>query len=435
LYETYKRTLEEIPEEKRRYTRRLFQCLVAAIRPLRVEDLAEIFAIEFGQDSTSNFKESWRPENPEEAVFSACSTLITVTEDEGSKIVQFSHFSVKEFLTSERLRTTNDANIRHYYIPLDAAHTMLARTCLTVLVQLDEKVDKKRLATFPLAFYAAQHWVDHVKYEDVASRVQDVMERLFDPGKPHLAAWAWIYDVERGQVRDSIDALPESPTPRDATALYYAVLCGFSGLAEHLIVAHTEYVNAKCGRHGTALHAASYMGHLDAARVLLHHGAHVNMTNGSGRAPLCVAYNGGHLEVMRLLLEHGANGDAMHDSFGRLLHDASYGGQAEATQLLLQHNADVNARGHDGRTPLHWASTSGHAKVAQLLLEYGADVNSLSMTEQTPLYLASLLGHLEVVQVLLKHGADVSIRGGYQTPLRAASDAEVVQLLHGAYRG
>ncbi|KAI0289211.1 hypothetical protein BC826DRAFT_1187953 [Russula brevipes] len=436
LHETYKRTLAEIPEEKRRYTRRLFQCLVAAIRPLRVEELAEIFAIEFDQDTTSNFKEGWRPENPEEAVLSACSTLITVTEDEGCKIVQFSHFSVKEFLTSDRLRTSSSAITRHYYIPLDAAHIMLARACLTVLLQLDEKVDKKRLATFPLAFYAAQHWVDHVKYEDVASRVQDVMERLFDPDESHLTAWAWIYDVERGQARDSIDALPESPTPCDATALYCAVLCGFSRLAEHLIVAHTEYVNAKCGRHGTALHAASYMGHLDAARVLLHHGAHVNMKNENGRTPLWVAYNGGHLEVMRLLLGHGANGDVIHDSFGRLLHDASHKGQAEATQLLLQHDADVDARGYEDRTPLHWASTSGHAKVAQLLLEYGADVNSLSMTEHTPLYLASLLGHLEVVEVLLKHGADVSIRGGYQTPLQAASDAEVVQLLlkHGAYR-
>jgi hypothetical protein len=93
LDETYERTLEEIPKEKTKHAHRLFQCLVAAIRPLYVEELAEIFAIEFDQDAARNLMEGWRPENPEEAVLSACSTLITVIDnDKGSKIVQFSHF-------------------------------------------------------------------------------------------------------------------------------------------------------------------------------------------------------------------------------------------------------------------------------------------------------------------------------------------------------
>ncbi|KAF8463216.1 hypothetical protein DFH94DRAFT_659074, partial [Russula ochroleuca] len=165
LDETYERALQEIPKEKRQHAHRLFQCLVVAIRPLRVEELAELFAIEFGAEAGPNLKEGWRPENAEDEVLSACSTLIAIIENEGSKIVQFSHFSVKEFLTADRLRTSEMGNFRHYHIPLDAAHTILARACLTVLLQLDENVDKKRLETFPLAFYAAQHWVDHAKYE------------------------------------------------------------------------------------------------------------------------------------------------------------------------------------------------------------------------------------------------------------------------------
>jgi hypothetical protein len=158
-----------------------------AIRPLRVEELAELFAIEFDRDVGPNLREGWRPENAEDAVLSACSTLIAVIESMGSKVVQFSHFSVKEYLTSDRLRTSEIGNIRHYHIPLDAAHTILARACLTVLLQLDESVDKKRLEEFPLAFYAAQHWVDHAKYEGVASRIQDAMEQLFNPSNPYLA--------------------------------------------------------------------------------------------------------------------------------------------------------------------------------------------------------------------------------------------------------
>ncbi|KAF8482402.1 hypothetical protein DFH94DRAFT_680479 [Russula ochroleuca] len=330
---------------------------IVAIRPLRVEELAELFAIEFDRDVGPNLREGWRPENAEDAVLSACSTLIAVIESMGSKVVQFSHFSVKEYLTSDRLRTSEIGNIRHYHIPLDAAHTILARACLTVLLQLDESVDKKRLEEFPLAFYAAQHWVDHAKYEGVASRIQDAMEQLFNPKRP---------------------ARPE------ATALYYAVLCGFSGLANYLILTHEEDVNAKCGSHGTPLHAASYKGHPDAVRLLLAHGVYLKTTDIYKRTPLCSAYYGGHLDVMRLLLEHGADVDVYYDRAGLLSHEASLRGRAEVVHLLLQHNADVNARSDSSETPLHHASIGGQASVAELLLEHGALVNARDTTNSTP---------------------------------------------------
>ncbi|KAI0290862.1 hypothetical protein BC826DRAFT_516638 [Russula brevipes] len=176
LDETYERILQGIPKQKRQHAHQLFQCIVAAIRPLRVEELAEIFAIEFGANTAPKLLETWRPEHPEEAVLSTCSTLIAVIEDEGSKIVQFSHFSVKEFLTSGRLQASEVGSIRDYYIPLEPAHMTLARACLTVLLQFDENVDKRRLAMFPLAFYAAEHWVDHAKFGDVSSQIMDVME-------------------------------------------------------------------------------------------------------------------------------------------------------------------------------------------------------------------------------------------------------------------
>jgi len=290
--DTYERALQGIPKEKRQHAHHLFQCLVAAIRPLRVEELAEIFTIKFDADSVPSLMEGWRPENPEESVLSTCSTLIAVIEDEGSKIVQFSHFSVKEFLTSDRLRTSDNGDIRLYHIPLDAAHTILAQACLTVLLQLDENVDKKRLATFPLAIYAARYWTDHARFEDVVSRIQDAMERLFNPRGSFLPAWVWIHNVDRSrfQASRSIDALTERPSRPKATALYYAALCGFRGLVSYLISTHAEAVDAECGRHGTLLHAASYGGHLDVARLLLDRGVDVNMKNAHGNTPLCSAY-------------------------------------------------------------------------------------------------------------------------------------------------
>ena len=435
LDDTYERALQEIPKEKWQHAHRLFQCLVAAIRPLRVEELAEIFAIRFDRDRALDLMEGWRPENPEEAVLSACSTLIAIIENDRSKVVQFSHFSVKEYLTSDRLRTSG--NVCNYYIPLGAAHTILARACLSVLLQLDENVDKERLATFPLAFYAAPYWIDHAKFEDVALGIQGDMERLFSPHNPYLAAWDWIYDVDQGYDRGPIGALAERPKPPTATALYYASLCGFSGVANYIICTHGKDVNAVSVYHKTPLHAASYKGHIEVVRVLLDHGANVNTTDGNNKTPLIIAYLGGHLEIMQLLLEHGADADVLYDTSHDLIsHHASKTGQAEVVHLLLRYNSNVNATGYLNWTPLHYASHRGHGKIVQLLLDHGADINALSMAHNAPLHVAAQLeyeGHLEVVRLLLEHGADVNIRNnGNWTPYQVAESkgrTEVVELL------
>ena len=433
LDDTYERALQEIPKEKWQHAHRLFQCLVAAIRPLRVNELAEIFAIKFDTDRSPSLMMGWRPENAEEALLSACSTLITIVENKGLKIVQFSHFSVKEYLTSDRLQTSEVGNVCNYHIPLDAAHTILARACLTVLLQLDENVDKERLETFPLAFYAAEHWVNHAQFEGVASRIQDDMKRLFNPRNPYLAAWDWIYDVDLGHLREP---LAKHPSPHKATALYYASLCGFSGLANYIICTHGEDVNAKCGYHETPLRAASYKGHIDVVHVLLDHGANVN-TIDKRKTPLYSAVYGRQSEIVRLLLEHGADVDAWYDSQDLVLHYASKNGQAEVVHLLLRHKADVDARGLVGRTPLQGASLFGHTKVVQLLLDHGANINVLSRGRNHPLHIAIRNGRFEVVQLLLEHGADMNIRVGNRTLYQLAeshgrTDIALLLLEHGA---
>jgi len=374
LDDTYERALQEIPKEKCHHARHLFQCLVGAIRPLRVEELSEIFAINFDADSSPDLKEGWRPENPEEAVLSTCSTLITVIENKGSKIVQFCHFSVKEYLTSDRLRTSDVRNIGLYYIPLDAAHTFLARSCLAVLLQLDETVNKNRLATFPLAFYAARYWVDHAKFEDVASRIQDEMERLFHPGNPYLTAWVWIYDVDRHRFRRSIDALPERPSRPEATPLYYAVSCRLSGVANYLICTHAEDVNALGGYRGTPLRAASRKGHLDVVHLLLQHNADVNDARGPMNwTALHEASDYGDPKVVNLLLEHGAEVNVISSAHNTPLWCASFWGHLEVVQMLLEHGADVHIRGEFNRTPYQDAMLKNHIDVARLLLlEHGA---------------------------------------------------------------
>jgi ankyrin repeat protein len=430
LDETYERTLQGIAREKREHARRLFQCLVAAARPLQVHEVAEVLANEYSPIAEPSLMRGWRPKNPEEAVLSTCSTLVAIVEDKGSKIVQFSHFSVKEFLTSDRLQTSEFGNVRHYHIPLDAAHITLARLCFTMLLPSEEEMDMKRVKALPLAPYSARHWVDHVKFENVASQFEESMERLFDPKKPHFKAWIHIHNIDDGKGL------------RQATPLYYAVLCGFTSLAKRLIVVDAEDVNANCGYHGSPLHAASYRGHIDAVRLLLGHGADVNTTMEGSHSPLCSAYDGDHLEVMRLLLERGADANVAYSAAIslRLLHYAAGHGKICFLQLLLQHKADVNAKGKNGATSLHCASARGQLDAMQILLDHGADANSQTVELYTPLFVASERGHLETVRVLLRHGANVHLRNmNNRTPFHRATrkgHVEVAQLLldYGAER-
>jgi ankyrin repeat protein len=370
LDDTYERALQGIPKEKRQHAHRLFHCLVGAIRPLRAEELAEIFAIDFDSDAISNFMEGWRPENAEEAVLSTCSTLISVIEDKDTRIIQFSHFSVKEYLTSDRLRSSEVGNICQYHVPLDSSHTILARACLATLLQLDENVDGNHLEGFPLALYAAQNWVKHAKYEDVSSRIQDTMELFFNPRKPYLASWARIHNLSRDPDLRHWSNI-EPPSPPGKAALYFAALCGFKEVANYLIT-HFEVDIAEFRYSGAPLHAASIRGHIGVVYLLLQHHVNVNAkcTSYFDWTPLHFASADGSTKVAQLLLEHGANVNAQSTSGGTPLKFASQRGHLEVVRLLLSNGADVHIQDRYGDTAF---KVNEHVEIAQLLLEHGAE--------------------------------------------------------------
>src|SRR5258708_39650094 len=85
LDETYERVLRDINKANWDYAHRLLQCLTIAVRPLRVAELAEVLAIDFGTaalEETSKLNMDWRWEDHEEAVLSACSSLISIVNDD-----------------------------------------------------------------------------------------------------------------------------------------------------------------------------------------------------------------------------------------------------------------------------------------------------------------------------------------------------------------
>ena len=64
------------------------------IRPLSVEELAEILAVDFDDaEGIPRLKLDWRWEEQELALLLAFSSLIGIVEAGGSRVMQFSHFS------------------------------------------------------------------------------------------------------------------------------------------------------------------------------------------------------------------------------------------------------------------------------------------------------------------------------------------------------
>ncbi|SRR6266702_3263661 len=98
-------------------------------------------------------------------------------------VVQFSHFSVKEFLTSNRIA---QGHVSRYYIILEPAHLTIACPCLAALLRLDGGVNKATIKNLPLAFYAGRYWVDYAKFGNVSSHA---IQRVFDPTEPYFLAW------------------------------------------------------------------------------------------------------------------------------------------------------------------------------------------------------------------------------------------------------
>ena len=439
LDETYERILRAIKKTQKDDARRLLHCLAAAVRPLLVEELAELLAFDF-QASTSGgipkLKEDWRWDNQEEAVLSICSSLITIVHNGDSRVVQFSHFSVKEYLTSPRLAQSH-GDVSRFHIVLGAAHTIMAQACLGTLLRLDELASNS-VEGSPLVRYAAKHWVDHTQFENVSSRVQDGIDDLFDTSKPHFAAWLEAHNIDKYWVHFSFRQQEDFV----GSPLYYAAFCGFHDLAERLIMKHPEQVNAAGGYNMAPLPAALYKRHFRVATLLFKHGAVVDVRADDEGTTLQTASAKGYLDIMQWLLSHGADANSQDNYSWTPLHYAACHAHLEAVQVLLEHNAVVNSQNGAGDTPLYEAifsvsSSPGKAgkaiDIVRRLLEHGADTNICNHSHSTPLHQASADGLLEVVRLLLSYGAIVDAMDGKgMTPFEVASSSghdEIAKLL------
>ena len=439
LDETYERILLGIDREKREHAIRLLKCLAFSRRPLLVKELAEVLAIQF-HTAIPSLDTNLRPGEADKAVLSACSTLVSVIKPDGSvidnndvRIVQFSHYSVKEFLTSGRLAALAESEKRElsqYYISPESAHTILAQTCISTLIQPDLHIGNIT-GSFPLVKYAAQNWFHHAQSDRVASQIQAGMECLFDPDGKRLTVWVSIHNIDHAPSRSRPSELPNSPEP---SPLYYATLCGFGSLVEYLISTRQQDPNKSHGGWGTPLHAAVVLGHTAIAKFLLDHGARVNAQDKNDSTPLHEASESGNLNITRLLLSHRADVNVLDHRGDSPLRRAFRCQKFNAMKfLVVEGNADVNARDQHNLTPLQEASGSGNLDVMRVLLNLGADANVLDHRGDSLLHGAFQNQNLDAMEILVNGGADVNVRNKFNSTLlheaSASGNLKVIELL------
>ena len=495
---TYERILEKIPTVNRVYTHRLLQCLSVAARPLEVEEIAEVLAIEFDvMGGIPKLTEDFRWADQEQAVLSACSSLAVIVSYRGSRRVQFSHFSVLEFLSSDRLANSKSSALSYYYIQRESAHAVMAQACLGALLQLGDYMDKGTIESYPLADYAGEFFITHAKVGEVLSKINNGVDNLLDPDEPHFNTWLWLqsfdwdpqyFDLNPDSSSDfsepyydqSISEYPVYP-PR-VSPLYYTLLFGHTCLAQYLIRTRPCDLGATDIYGRTALHIAAFKSDFDAvqmlvdtahidvdcrdnndctplhytmhdddqesledvsrcAELLLEHGADVNAQNNRGSTPLHLAASKMSEKTVQLLIKNGANINLKTDQKQTALHKASRHGRLDIVRLLLDHKADTDLQDDQGSTPLHLAIYHMSLQAVQLFLDHGANVTLRNDKGQAILHQASQHGHPDIIQLILSRvNADAVDKDG-STPLHlAASEAEELsgaQLLldHGANLG
>ena len=459
LDDTYARILDNVGEDYVEDVRRVLACLICSSYPLAIQELAETVAIvpqgEMCFDTENRLLE---PRN----ILTICSGLVTtiksrrVTLMGGPQIpieeVRLAHFSVKEYLVSDRL--SSKANSK-FYIEERLTHEVLANLSLRYLVYCHQArfcEDPEFLLSYETAFldkvafapYAASFWSHHLRAARLDSSsplYQECLEMFTSPAllkdmirlrRPWFRSeevtimrrcgyiknrgwWDFQYDLE-------FEAVPP---------LYYASLLGLSQLATMLIGAGEDVDCSTC--EGTCLVAAASEGHRSIVESLLAKGADVNLrvlqVNDADNiyysgTPLHEAVLNGHEAIARVLLAAGADvnigrwppGSAgIRDSSNTPLQAAVLESSPELVELLLGAGADPNACAGFMRSALESAAFLTHDNIIMtLLLDAGADPNrmpclmpGLSLPDiLTPLFITLVHNNLSGARLLVERGVD-----------------------------
>ena len=408
--------------------RRILTLLCFASRPLTVREIIDGVAVEINNSKGLNRKRRLQDSNDIREIcvgfidigLGTDHTTETHHEEELTPTVRIAHFSVQEYLESERIRHQKAVM---FSLASITAHAEIAQICLTYLLEhglSSSNLDQNLLEEFPLAKFAAMYWYHH--YQTTAKHdpgLEDSILKLFQR-QNLFATWVKLHDMDRSW-DTSINfgrTLDDIPAP-----VYYASLLGLDQALHDLVnneqlestnipalsptsrSSVSKNINAQGGEYGNALQAASYRGHEKVVQILLDKGADINAQGGRyGNALQAASYRGDE-NVVRLLLNHGAVVNRK-DIQGRTpFHLASAGGRMKTVEILSSFGSDPNVIDTQGRDCLHHAASRGSVEIVNWLLEVGFDPNYTDRDGWTSLHWAAKNGSVNTIEILKAAGA------------------------------
>lgn len=392
LDETYDQILLGILEEHRQKALSALTWLTVSERPLTLAELAEACVIDNNKDPAFDPEE--RLLDPS-SILNILSSLVSSQGHDGMEI-RLAHFSVKEYLTSDRISRGPASGFR---ITEHDGNNLILQSCIQYIHCIAThdagfRADPLRPPPRPraglpqelstndrqpsghqtsaqntvgiaaLLRYASEYWPSHARHFGnnlplAAKKL--VVSFLLSPNG--VGKWISSSPIEK------VSRIEEEQAP---PALYLAAAHGLSSVVEDLLQAGIDVNEQTSGTaYSTALQAACVSGDENFVSKLLAHNADVNIQGGRFGNALQAAAFGGHDDIVGQLLFAGADANASGGAHHSALQAAasSPNRNPAVVLLLLSHGAPVERDEKIGGLILNWAATLGYDAVVEAVLD------------------------------------------------------------------
>ncbi|KAJ6004873.1 hypothetical protein N7540_012672 [Penicillium herquei] len=388
--------------------KRLLHIILAAERPLSVEELSVAMALKSEDQRVDDILESIEaPERFKTTLRSICGLMLVVVNDK----IYLLHQTVKEFLLQESSTPVISLPSCHWRHEFSARESqkILAEICAWHIYAASVEPSLSMHLT-----YSATYWLGHFRKARFhqQDRITKLACRLSAPGSR-------LYDTWTAADRSGGEHLRLQPAP-----IILAAMHGLSSVVQEFLERPDVDIESQDSRYGqTPLSWAAESGHDTVVSLLLSAKADIESQDSSGRTPLSQAARNGHDTVVSLLLSAKADIESKDSRYGQTpLSWAAERGHDTVVSLLLSAKADIESQDSSGRTTLSWAAERGHGTVVSLLLSAKADIESQDSSGRTPLSQAAGNGHGTVVSLLLSIKADIESKDSSgRTPLSWAA--------------
>ncbi|KAL4750028.1 hypothetical protein BDW72DRAFT_194272 [Aspergillus terricola var. indicus] len=193
LDETYERILSNIDDNHAEDVRRILTILCLAKRPLTVGELIDAHAVDLQEPP--HLDREGRSYDQEDIVDICCGLIevaaipIQGNEEQETHVARIAHFSVQEYLESERVL---QLGAKKFAVQKHRANSEMAQICLVYLLEpglSNGSLDEERLTDFSLAHYAARYWYDYYQQAGGGNSIDRLIRRLFENGERPFLTW------------------------------------------------------------------------------------------------------------------------------------------------------------------------------------------------------------------------------------------------------